>query len=309
MQYTAKPPAAGRRCATGSGPAGPRLATLGPFHLHLLLPLLLAALAVATQQDTQRTDHLGQQVAAGGPRTATGGQQVHYNDLKHDTVHKLMSSNDLRRTFQVDSHDQVPEYEILKLTVRRDGSHLISPISDLGEITQHHNQYQYHHDRHRRRQQQQRAATSGSLRLDSLHSDRPAEQQAATLSASRRSKRSASDRGEVQDFDRTAQASAKTKQDAKPEPGAPQAEQQVRAGDKLIVMNLSTFGRDFKLRLKRNSDFQQRIKNMKMFMAESTKDGQLRYTEIKPQVAQQQQQYRQVSSSALRGINRSGLSG
>lgn len=46
-------------------------------------------------------------------------------------------------------------------------------------------------------------------------------------------------------------------------------------------MKLSTFGKDFKLRLKRNADFQQRIRDMKMFMAESTKDGQLRYTEIK----------------------------
>lgn len=61
-------------------------------------------------------------------------------------------------------------------------------------------------------------------------------------------------------------------------------------------MNLSMFGKDFKLRLKRNADFQQRIKDMKMFMAESTKDGQLKYTEIKNQQQQQQQKLKQQVS-------------
>lgn len=66
-----------------------------------------------------------------------------------------------------------------------------------------------------------------------------------------------------------------------------------------IVMKLSTFGKDYKLRLKRNVDFQQRIKDMKIFMAESTKDGQLRYTEIKSHQAAAQNHHSQNQNNNL----------
>lgn len=112
---------------------------------------------------------------------------VKLDSIKHDNVHKLMDTQDLRRIFYVDSHDQVPEYEILKLQVNPD---------EDGKLNE-------------------------------------------------------------------------------------------------IVMKLSTFGKDYKLRLKRNVDFQQRIEDMKIFMAESTKDGQLRYTEIKGHQASAQNQLNQ----------------
>lgn len=125
-------------------------------------------------------------------------EQHHFkleNLNKHDNVHKLMNELDLRRTFQVDKHDQVPEYEVLRLT-----------------------------------------KTSKLNNLINLEEEQ-----------------------------------------------APAADEQ--GADGIVTMKLQTFGKDFKLRLKRNVDFQQRIKDMKMFMAETTKDGQLRYTEIKAAAA------------------------
>lgn len=219
-------------------------------------------------------------------------------ELKHDMVHKLMSEKDLQRTFQVDSHDQVPEYEILKLTVNDDGSHLISPISDLGELstapsntpaaTFNHEQLEEEEHlhgpsgansktstRHKRSSQDTDGATDHGQRLDPVGRSGP-EKQAHKLPA-----RNPSD------------------QDGPACEGA-----MLEDDDKLIVMKLSTFGRDFKLRLKRNADFQQRIKDMKMFMAESTKDGQLRYTEIKPLAStneRQQQHQHDANKQVSRG--------
>lgn len=161
-----------------------------------------------------------------------------------ENVHRLMSEQDLRRTFQVDSHDQVPEYEILSIKTT-------------------------------------------STRTRTSHSNA-------------RHKRSPKD-------DNTTSEKQKQQQ---------QQQQAHQDGDKLIVMKLTTFGKDYKLRLRRNIDFQQRIHDMKMFMAESTQDGQLRYTEVKNQQAnnnnnkkeqqrkpkqqqQHQHQHQQVSFNAI----------
>lgn len=130
---------------------------------------------------------------------------------KHDNVHKLMSESDLRRTFQVENHDQVPEYQVLRLT------------------------------------------KSSRQSLDLISENEPSDFSGATAAAAAE--------------------------------GASSQERGRGAEPSVVMMKLSTFGKQFKLRLKRNVDFQQRIKDMKMFMAESTKDGQLRYTEIKAAAA------------------------
>lgn len=193
-------------------------------------------------------------------------------ELKQHDVHKLMSKKDLRRTFQVDSHDQVPEYEILKLTVNDDGSHLISPISDLGELTAAPLYYN---------KQSKRSDTSTATirhKRSSEASAPPAGSGPKEPEAERRP--SASELGKGA---RKAEPAERVKEEGRGRGGqsGEEEEDNNEDDDKLIVMKLSTFGKDFKLRLKRNADFQQRIRDMKMFMAESTKDGQLRYTEIK----------------------------
>lgn len=196
--------------------------------------------------------------------------------LKHDAVHKLMSQQDLRRTFQVDSHDQVPEYEILKLTVDDDGSHLISPISDLGEFettTTHRTSHQ-----HQRQQQLQPNAPPSTAKTSASSHQQHHE------AANHRHKRSSP----AHDQPQVARAALEAA-------GGKRAAGLEQQDDKLIVMKLSTFGREFKLRLKRNVDFQQRIKDMKMFMAESTQDGQLKYTEIKSAGQASARSHKQVS--------------
>lgn len=228
-----------------------------------------------------------------------GGGHEELQGPKHDNVHRLMSEQDLRRTFQVDSHDQVPEYEILKLTVNDDGSHLISPISDLGELTTTTTTttaaYQHQHPEHH----------EPGARTTTTHPSRKTTTQTsldASSSRTLRHKRSAASPGQVSGAgeqvarDSTQDAKAEAEEESRSRAqAATAAAGDEREDNKLIVMKLSTFGKDFKLRLKRNVDFQQRIKDMKMFMAESTGDGQLRYTEIK---SQQQQQRKQVSFCA-----------
>ena len=312
---------------------------------------------------------------------------IDLNELKHDNVHKLMSEHDLRRTFYVDSHDQVPEYQILKLTVQSDGSHLISPISDLGELTASATasvattsartaasaaseqddittKTTTTAHKHRTLPSNAQATTSTSTsptttitnnKLDPQHlerssptlSDAPAVDQNDSYDYSRGEL--ASDehahelslqdhRDDDQSLDetnktseplsgganqdqiartnrnkRSAEATTATKttttnsdtrsnaksnaqfRDAKHEQQQQQP-QAINSNDKLIVMNLSTFGRDFNLRLKRNADFQQRIKDMKMFLAESTGNGQLRYTEIKSPHSQQRHKQVRIKS-------------
>ena len=153
---------------------------------------------------------------------------AHQSSLGHGDVHKLMSEQDLRRTFQVASHDQVPEYEVLKLAVRRTPD----------------------------------ARQSGAAELQTISETSPGE------------------RGHGGGGSGRAKRSAPEEQQAR-EPQRQQREQlpvAARPDKRLLVIDFSTFGRDFKLRLKRNADFQQRIKDMKMFLVESTADGQLRYT-------------------------------
>lgn len=168
----------------------------------------------------------------------------------HQHVHKLMSEKDLRRTFQVDSHDQVPEYEVLKLQVNEDGSHLISPISDLSELLAQPKHQEF--ARHKR-------DTSESGAND----------------------------GRTSNFEQQQQQQNENINNHK---------QSNINNNKLIVIDLSTFGKDFKLRLKRNADFQQRIKDMKMFMAESTQDGQLKYTEVSHPSSPSAGKHKQVSN-------------
>lgn len=243
-------------------------------------------------------------------------QGIKLEDLKHNNVHKLMSEQDLRRTFQVDSHDQVPEYEILKLTVNDDGSHLISPISDLGELTtttssnsDNTNYFNKNHDFKRT------TSTSEAQHQQQAEQEQPDQQPQArhkrSLLSGDQSKTTNS--GDINaNFNvQNENYNLPQQQDAKSNSNTfkarQQRQQQQQADDqyeldKLIVMNLSTFGRDFKLRLKRNADFQQRIKDMKMFMAESTKDGRLRYTEVKS-VHHHQHKHGQVSSFIILVVN------
>lgn len=239
-------------------------------------------------------------------------------ELKHDNVHKLMSEKDLQRTFQVDSHDQVPEYEILKLTVDDDGSHLISPISDLGELTT----APLVAKTRSRSTPATTTTTTTTATTSSTFKHEPeeaeeAQKAEANANRSRSNSRTSTRHKRSSDWgcgtsddiadpdveqpvaDRDQAHKAQASQANRWAPGAAASEPRGRAhagpdagvhdkpddDDKLIVMKLSTFGRDFRLRLKRNADFQQRIKDMKMFMAESTEDGQLRYTEIKPSAA------------------------
>lgn len=245
-----------------------------------------------------------QQQVAGG-RQQREAQKQDDDLIKHNNVHKLMSKQDLRRTFQVDSHDLVPEYEILKLTVHEDGSHLISPISDLGELDQ---QQQHHIDAgdHLRQSNTKNQATTSRTTTDrnnnlikhSRHKRSSSEEagqpgHAAAADGAPSSAHRQPQRRHLPQQQRQQTSEAKLNNDNQNEL------RDENDDDKLIVMNLSTFGRDFKLRLKRNADFQQRIKDMKMFMAESTGDGQLRYTEIKSSLhnnRQQQHQHPQVSS-------------
>ncbi len=44
-------------------------------------------------------------------------------------------------------------------------------------------------------------------------------------------------------------------------------------------IHLKAFGKKVKLNLQQNNDFNDRIKNMKVFMAETTSNGKLRYSE------------------------------
>lgn len=174
---------------------------------------------------------------------------------KSEHLHRLMSDAELRRTFQVAQHDQVPEYQVLQMVAHRDGSHLISPVGSLSDIV----------DRHKRS-----LAESESYAPPELGAGRPT----ATATSDNRHEQSGAKFGAVRG----------------PE----------NKSNDLIVMKLSTFGKNFQLRLKRNADFQQRIQDMKMYLAESTRDGQLRYTEIKQQqqlkpTAKQQQVSSRVS--------------
>lgn len=257
------------------------------------------------QSESARQEGQQQQQVAGG-RQQREAQKQDDDLIKHNNVHKLMSKQDLRRTFQVDSHDLVPEYEILKLTVHEDGSHLISPISDLGELDQQQQQHHIDAGDHLRQSNTKNQATTSRTTTDrnnnlikhSRHKRSSSEEagqpgHAAAADGAPSSAHRQPQRRHLPQQQRQQTSEAKLNNDNQNE---------LRDGnddDKLIVMNLSTFGREFKLRLKRNADFQQRIKDMKMFMAESTGDGQLRYTEIKSSLhnnRQQQHQHPQVSS-------------
>lgn len=44
-------------------------------------------------------------------------------------------------------------------------------------------------------------------------------------------------------------------------------------------IHLSAFGKQLKLNLKKNTQFNNNIENMKVFMAETTKNGKLKYVE------------------------------
>lgn len=274
--------------------------------------------------DTSKLEELatGSSKSDGEPRRSSDQSE----QLKHHNVHKLMSEQDLRRTFQVDSHDQVPEYEILQLTVNDDGSHLISPISDLGELsatratnhrthTDNNDQINYNHSTRKTSaapKEEDEAEEEDEEEGAKIRATRH-QQSASKVEGKQRTRRKADDDvkliggvnykrerdGESRDNQEDAKVvEARRLRECNPKAGDSSGENYLaeeEEGEKMneIVMKLSTFGKDFKLRLKRNVDFQQRIKDMKMFMAESTKDGQLRYTEIKSHQAQQQQQQQQ----------------
>uniref|UniRef100_A0A6G1SQ26 A disintegrin and metalloproteinase with thrombospondin motifs 8 n=1 Tax=Aceria tosichella TaxID=561515 RepID=A0A6G1SQ26_9ACAR len=216
--------------------------------------------------------------------------------ISKETLHKLMSEKDLRRTFQVETHDQVPEYQVLKLTVTQDGSHLISPISDLGELlitttNQHHRHPKQHNEQHHQNNQDKQRSHDQESSLDAkpdaslskqIDDDDLDDRNTRTSSeAHSRVKRSSTERttGQPQATSRQEEQSRHRQQQQRQSPTSSSSDH--HQDDRLIVMNLSTFGQDFSLRLKRNADFQQRIKDMKMFLAESSSDGSLRYTEIK----------------------------
>jgi len=280
----------------------------------LLLSYLLACCSSGQRGSFGR--ELGEEAAAAAAAAAArrpaagqqgGGQaesarQQQQQQQQHD-LHKLMSEQDLRRTFQVDSHDQVPEYEILKLEVSDDGSHLISPISDLGELTRTGESGSEGEGGAKTKSGPRRGEESGASRAGagaSLAGEFGLQRVELNAEAnSARNKRSVSLNQTSRD--RSADAKATGGRQERGELGAPTEGRRRRRRreeeeEQLIVMKLSTFGRDFKLRLRRNADFQQRIKDMKMFMAESTGDGQLRYTEIKGQPSGGSQ--RQVSATA-----------
>lgn len=150
-------------------------------------------------------------------------------------IHELMSESDLRRTFQVETHDQVPEYEILKITsIKKKQNSNNNNNNNLNSNNINDNLNLNAHERHKR------DSVSSGQSLDDNYED----------------------------------------------------------DDKLIVMKVNTFGKEIKLRLKRNVDFQQRINDMKMFMAESTKDGQLRYIEVEQQQQNNKQPLQTKESQA-----------
>ncbi|KAG9508814.1 hypothetical protein GZH46_02681, partial [Fragariocoptes setiger] len=157
-------------------------------------------------------------------------------------VHSVMSERELRRTFHVDSHDQVPPYEIVALAIAPDGSHhTISPISNVDALL--------------------------SSSIPSLSSEFESEPESALSSANT--------------WSTTAnqhQQSRRTKRS--PTPTATTSQVNDHTDDNEMVIKMNAFGRKMKLRLKRNADFQRRIKDMKMFMAE-TKDGKLSLSEVK----------------------------
>lgn len=262
------------------------------------------------QQKQPQQDHEPRQDEPKDGRSYDQKNKQKQDQTQLDKLHKLMSEKDLRRTFQVNSHDQVPEYQVLRLTVASDGSHLISPISDLGELltssskssrTTEASDHQVHGQtiesdsrtaRTSRENQQEQATDEKSQEAEHGHrskrspeADRPSDRNDQQEDA--KPKLRPELQGDRQQTNHNHNQYQKPKQRQKPSAEENHQDQD----DKLIVMNLTTFGRDFSLRLKRNADFQQRIKDMKMFLAESVGDGQLRYTEIK------QQHHKQVSIS------------
>lgn len=222
------------------------------FLLFIYLAVILVAIVChcsctcnATSLDNNETAHTTsiKQTAAKDSNT-----NIHH-------VHKLMSTRDLRKTFQVDSHDLVPEYQVLQLI--EDGSHVI--VSSVASPAL---------------AQQSKVAEPNTSELNETKTNSKLSENDATLHRHhQRVKRSAS--------------------------GAPSDENSrtlhnVHTSSKPIVMQLETFGKSLKLRLRRNADFQQRVASMKVFIAESTPSGKLRYTEEH----QHQHQHQQGNSSS-----------
>ena len=317
-QLFLSPPNWAQRHRKWSGPTGRRWrsgAKWGSFRFELrqvALVVTLFALCLGCQASQSRVvaeeDSLGQQRGRSGlvdnceqKNNVKQENENENNDnkikLHHHNVHKLMSEQDLRRTFQVASHDQVPEYELLQLTMRHDGSHLISPVSDLfalassssrNELSQRQANEQPSEAATKSEKQEEKSDNqkeqpiSGQPDFQSSRFKRQVGNQVAPNEQQIAKAKSALSQpsGESHHRQTVTNENEKEKADPKASGSGSSLDEQLASDDKnrLIVINLSTFGRNFNLRLKRNADFQQRIKEMKMFLVESTGNGQLRYT-------------------------------